>query len=127
MRRSDGVFAYQLAVVVDDARMGINEVVRGCDLLGSTPRQLWLQEELGYPHPSYYHLPLLTGADGRRLAKRNFDLDLAALREDYTPEALIGKLAFLAGLLDREEPVKLSDLVEKFDWKLVKKDNILLK
>ena len=70
IRRSDGIFAYQLAVVVDDAAMGVTEVVRGNDLLSSTPRQMYLQHLLGYPHPHYAHVPLLVAADGRRLSKR---------------------------------------------------------
>ena len=69
VRRSDGVYAYQLAVVVDDAAMGVTQVVRGSDLLSSTPRQLWLQEALGLPHPKYGHLPLLLSPEGRRLAR----------------------------------------------------------
>ncbi len=74
IRRSDGVFAYQLAVVVDDAAMGVNEIVRGCDLLSSTPRQIYLQRLLGYDEPRYGHIPLLLAPDGRRLAKRDHDL-----------------------------------------------------
>ena len=70
LRRSDGVFAYQLAVVVDDALMGINQVVRGVDLQSSTPRQIWLQQRLGFPQPEYGHVPLLYGADGHRRSKR---------------------------------------------------------
>lgn len=80
VRRSDGVFAYQLAVVVDDAAMGVTEVVRGCDLLGSTPRQIYLQHLLGLPTPHYAHIPLLMSPDGRRLSKRDRDLDLGELR-----------------------------------------------
>ena len=73
VRRSDGVFAYQLAVVVDDALMGINHVVRGRDLLCSAPRQAWLHEVLGYEPPRFFHTPLLLAPDGRRLAKRDYD------------------------------------------------------
>lgn len=78
-----GVFAYQLAVVVDDAAMGITEVVRGCDLLGSTPRQIYLQHLLGLPMPHYAHIPLLMSPDGRRLSKRDRDLDLGELRARF--------------------------------------------
>ena len=73
VRRSDGVFAYQLAVVVDDALSGVNEVVRGCDLITSTPRQMYIQELCDFSHPAYYHIPLLTDAEGRRLSKRDGD------------------------------------------------------
>ena len=90
VRRSDGVFAYQLAVVVDDAAMGVTEIVRGCDLLGSTPRQIYLQHLLGLPTPHYAHIPLLMSPDGRRLSKRDRDLDLGELRTRFgTPEALL--------------------------------------
>lgn len=90
MRRSDGVFAYQLAVVVDDAAMGVTEIIRGCDLLGSTPRQIYLQHLLGLPTPHYAHIPLLMSPDGRRLSKRDRDLDLGELRARFgTPEALL--------------------------------------
>ena len=81
LRRADGVYAYQLAVVHDDAEAGVTQVVRGRDLLGSVPRQMSLQRLLGYPTPEYYHVPLLTAPDGRRLSKRERDLDLGALRE----------------------------------------------
>ena len=79
VRRSDGLFGYQLAVVVDDALAGVSEVVRGRDILSATPRQIYLLRELGYPAPRYCHIPLLTDAQGRRLAKRDRDLDLSAL------------------------------------------------
>ena len=78
VRRRDGVHAYQLAVVVDDAAQGITEVVRGCDLLSSTPRQLLLQDALGLPHPRYLHLPLLVETDGRKLAKSRHSVAIAA-------------------------------------------------
>lgn len=79
------MFAYQLAVVVDDALMGVDEVVRGSDLLSSTPRQLWLYRELGLTPPKFYHLPLLLASDGRRLSKRDGDQSLENLRAKYTP------------------------------------------
>ena len=94
LRRSDGVYAYQLAVVCDDALGGITQVVRGCDLLPSTPRQIWLGRELGFVQPAYYHVPLLVAPDGRRLSKRERDLDMEHLRRRYTPEQLTGRLAF---------------------------------
>ena len=81
LRRSDGVYAYQLAVVVDDALMGVNQVVRGQDLLDSTPRQNYIQNLLGYPHPQYGHMPLLLAGDGRRLAKRDRDQELGQLQQ----------------------------------------------
>lgn len=116
LRRSDGVWAYQLAVVVDDALMGINHVVRGSDLLPSSPRQAWLHTMLGYEPPRFTHLPLLTDAGGRRLSKRDADLDLSVLRERYTPGELTGHLAVSAGLLEEYRPVTPGELVGLFSW-----------
>ena len=128
LRRSDGVHAYQLAVVVDDALMGVNQVVRGRDLLSSTPRQLWLQELLGLPHPEYYHVPLLLSGDGRRLSKRDGDLDLGAIRASgASPEAVIGRLACWAGLLERPEPVSPRELVPGFSWDKVRREDVRVK
>lgn len=127
LRRSDGVYAYQLAVVVDDAAMGVTEVVRGQDLLSSTPRQIYLQRLLGYPTPDYCHVPLLCAPDGRRLSKREADLTLAAMRaEGVMPEAIVGRLAHAAGLIDRPEPITPQELVPLFAVeKLGKKDIIV--
>lgn len=124
IRRSDGVFGYQLAVVVDDAAMGVNQVVRGCDLLDSTPRQLFLYEKLGLKPPEFYHVPLLLAPDGRRLAKRDGDLDMGALRARYTPEELLGRLACLAGQLPTPIPVSAAELKERFSWDSVPKGDI---
>lgn len=127
VRRSDGVYAYQLAVVVDDADMGVNEVVRGCDLLGSTARQMYLQDLLGYAHPSYAHVPLLVAPDGRRLSKRDRDCDVGVLREHFgTPGALLGRLAYVAGLVPSPEPRTADQLVDEFRWSAVceHRDNI---
>ena len=84
---ADGVFAYQLAVVVDDALTGVNEVVRGADLISSTPQQIWLHRLFGFEPPRFAHIPLLCDHDGRRLSKRDEDLDLGLLRERFTPRA----------------------------------------
>lgn len=126
LRRSDRVFAYQLAVTWDDGVMGVSQVVRGSDLLSSTPRQIWLQRLWGFPQPQYYHVPLLLAPDGRRLSKRDGDLDLGALRSRIGPEELVGKLAFWAGILPKEEAVTPRELVSLFDWEKVKKQDILL-
>lgn len=126
LRRSDGVYAYQLAVVVDDGAMGVTQVVRGSDLLSSTPRQLWLQERLGLPHPEYGHLPLLLAPDGRRLAKRDRDQELGQLQKTYTAPQLVGLLACAARLIDRPEPITPRELLPLFSWdKLPRKDLIL--
>ena len=129
VRRSDGVFAYQLAVVVDDAQMGVTEVVRGHDLLSSSARQIYLQRLLGYPEPAYAHVPLLVAPDGRRLSKRDRDLDMEGLRERFgTPERLLGWVAGVAGLAPDTEPRSACELGELFSWDLVRMhhDDIVL-
>ncbi len=129
VRRSDGVVAYQLAVVVDDALMGVNQVVRGNDLLGSSARQIYLQRLLGYEQPTYAHVPLLVAPDGRRLSKRDRDLDLGEIRaHDAGPERLLGMLATTVGLAQEGEAVSASALVERFSWDRVRaaaKENIV--
>ena len=124
LRRSDGVYAYQLAVVCDDALGGITQVVRGCDLLPSTPRQIWLGRELGFVQPAYYHVPLLVAPDGRRLSKRERDLDMEHLRRRYTPEQLTGRLAFLAGLRPEVSAVAPKELAHGFTWGVIHKYDI---
>ena len=124
VRRSDGVYAYQLAVVCDDALGSVTEVVRGSDLLGSTARQLWLFSVFGYPAPQYYHVPLLVAPDGRRLSKRERDLDMEALRARCTPEQLVGRLAQLVGLQPGPEPVRAADLVSRFSWERIPRGEI---
>jgi len=126
IRRSDGAWAYQLAVVVDDAAMGVTQVVRGRDLLSSTPRQLCLYRVLGWTPPEFYHVPLLLAPDGRRLAKRDADLDMGALRRRYRPEELVGLLACLAGQQPDASPVQAAELAERFDWRKTPREDILL-
>ena len=126
LRRSDGMFAYQLAVVVDDAAMGVTEVVRGADLLSSTPRQLLLYRLLGLTPPEFYHFPLLLDSGGRRLSKRDGSLGLEALRSRYTPEEIIGRLAFLAGLNPAAAPCRPEDLLAEFDWRRVPLSDVRL-
>lgn len=124
IKRSDGAWAYQLAVVVDDAAMGVTEVVRGRDLLSSTPRQLWLYEALELKAPAFYHVPLLLAPDGRRLAKRDADLDMGALRQRYSPRELVGILAQLAGQQPSPEPISAIELAEHFHWSKVPREDI---
>lgn len=126
LRRADGVFAYQLAVVADDADAGVTQVVRGRDLLSSTPRQLYLYRLLGAPAPEYFHVPLLTAADGRRLSKRDADLDLGVLRQRFRPQELIGRLAHAAGLLDRPEPCSPKELIGRFHWDRLPREDVTL-
>ena len=126
VRRSDGAFAYQLAVVVDDIAMGVTQVVRGRDLLDSTPRQLYLYRLLGARPPAYYHVPLLLAPDGRRLSKRERDLDMGALRARYGAEEILGRLAFLTGLRETAAPVEARALAETFSWSRVRRENLYL-
>ena len=110
LRRADGAWAYQLAVVVDDALMGITEVVRGEDLLLSTAQQLYLYELLGYPAPEFAHLPLITNSEGVRLSKRDKSLSMEYLRLHHTPQEVLGHLAFQAHLLPNYRPTSLREL-----------------
>jgi glutamyl-tRNA synthetase len=104
-----------LAVVVDDAAQGVTDVVRGDDLVPSTPRQLLLYEALGWPAPRFSHVPLVVGPDGRRLAKRHGDTRLSALRAaGVRPEALLGLLAWSCGWVDRVRPVTARELLPLF-------------
>ena len=118
------MFAYQLAVVVDDAAMGVTEVVRGADLLDSTPRQLYLYDLLGLTPPKFYHFPLLLTADGRRLSKRNADAGLDALRDRSTAAEILGKLAYLAGFNPSAVPKTAEALLADFDWDKVPTEDI---
>ena len=126
LRRSDGLFGYQLAVVVDDALSGVNQVVRGRDILSATPRQLYLLEKLGFPAPEYVHIPLLMDHAGRRLAKRDKDLDLSALSRRFTPEDILGMLAYSAGIIEENRPMTLEQLIPLFSWEKVKRSDIRL-
>lgn len=113
-RDPDGA-GYTLAVVVDDAAMGVTEVVRGDDLLAATPAQILIQRALGLPTPRYCHLPLVVGSDGRRLAKRHGDTRIASFRQaGWTPENVIGLLAASCGWCERGESISLRDLVARF-------------
>ena len=126
VRRADRTAAYQLAVVVDDAACGVTEVVRGRDLLSSTPVQLWLYETLGLTPPRFYHVPLLVAPDGRRLSKRDRDLNLDQLTARWSPQRIIGLLAWKAGLIDRWEEASPRELLPRFDWAKVRRENIVL-
>ena len=126
VRRADGVYVYQLAVTVDDALAGVTQVVRGTDLLSSAPRQMYLQSLLGFSHPEYAHVPMLLAPDGRRLSKRDKDLDLGYLRAHTTPEHLIGVLAHAAGLLDTPLPISAQELAEVFSFEKIHGDAIYL-
>ena len=126
IRRKDGAWAYQLAVVVDDALMGVTEVVRGRDLLLSSPQQMYIAKLLGFSSPSFTHLPLLCNASGQRLSKRDSSLDMASLRQRHTPTDIIGQLACMAGLQSEPQPVCPADLIASFSWDSVPRQDIIM-
>ena len=126
VRRADGVYVYQLAVTVDDGESGVTEVVRGWDLLGSAPRQMYLQELFGVVHPEYAHIPMLMAPEGRRLSKRDQDLDMGALRNRLMPEQLIGVLAHAAGLTETAAPISAKELATIFDWSKISGKEIVV-
>ena len=116
LRRADGIWAYQLAVVVDDAEAGISEVIRGEDLLSSTPRQIALYRALGYPVPRFAHVGLVVDAEGARLATRHRATSIESLRESgRSPEEVIGELACSLGLTATAAPIRAEELVPSFE------------
>lgn len=117
LRRSDGVFAYQLAVVVDDITMGVTRVVRGEDIMVSTPRQLYLYSLFGARPPRYAHVPLVTDDSGERLAKRHASLTLGALREaGVRPQTILGWLAAESGLRPAFAPMRADEGIKGFSF-----------
>ena len=127
LRRSDGVFAYQLAVVLDDIAMGVTQVVRGDDILASTPRQIFLYRLLGAPIPQYAHLPLVLDHEGERLAKRHNSLTVAALCvAGVSAQAITGYLAWRGGLQDAPRPVDPHSLVAGFDICSIRRESVRL-
>jgi glutamyl-queuosine tRNA(Asp) synthetase len=118
--RRDGVFAYHLALVVDDGAQGVTEIVRGADLRSVTATQIRLQEALHLPRPAYAHLGLVTAPDGSRLGKRSGALGLDVLRaRGIVAEEVIGWLGYSLGCLDHPEPCRAEDLIPRFDWSRV--------
>ena len=115
IKRSDGAFAYQLAVVVDDAACGVTSVVRGVDLLCSTPQQIHLQRLLGFSQPEYAHVPLLVAQRDRRLSKRDRDASLEELMARYgSPAGVLGHIALVVGLQDVDAPATPQQLLRGF-------------
>lgn len=143
LRRKDGAWAYQLAVVVDDALMGVTEVVRGRDLLLSTPQQIHLHRilaslssppkggrgvSLGFPEPCFCHHPLLMNEYGQRLCKRDLSMDLGVLREKHvSPRDIVGRLAHLAGIIPEPTPALPQDLLPHFTWQKVPHQDIMVR
>lgn len=126
LRRADGVFVYQLAVVVDDGEAGVTQIVRGRDLLSSTPRQLYLYRLLGLEAPEYCHVPMLTDPEGRKLSKRDGDLEIRSLRHAMQPQEILGRLAHAAGLIDRCEAISARELLSEFSWEKLRREDIIL-
>lgn len=122
LRRADGAWAYQLAVVVDDALMGVTEVVRGSDLLLSAAQQIYLYRLLGLEPPRFAHVPLLCNAEGRRLSKRDGSLSMEHLRATMTAPQIIGRLAALLGLLPEPTEITAAELIPDFSWQKIKPD-----
>lgn len=125
LRRADGAWAYQLAVVVDDALMGVTEVVRGSDLLLSAAQQIYLYRLLGLEPPRFAHVPLLCNAEGRRLSKRDGSLSMEHLRATLTAPQIIGRLAALLGLLPEPAEITAAELIPDFSWQKIKPDRTL--
>ena len=126
IRRADGNFSYQLAVTVDDALMGVTQVARGRDLLASTHQQLFLYEALGLAVPQFLHFPLLVDKEGRRLSKRDKDLDMGYLRTRYSPQEIIGKLMFLCGMSPAYKPMDLQEAAAIFVWNKLPREDIVV-
>ncbi len=116
LRRADGAWAYQLAVVLDDALMGVTEVVRGCDLLLSSAQQIYLYNLLGYDPPQFAHLPLICNLDGQRLSKRDQSMSMAELRKHHSAEEIVGLIGYLANILPEPAPISATQLAAAFDW-----------
>ncbi|MDE7410290.1 MAG: tRNA glutamyl-Q(34) synthetase GluQRS [Muribaculaceae bacterium] len=112
VRRGDGAWSYQLAVVVDDAMMGVTEVMRGDDLLLSAAQQIYLYRLLGYEPPEFAHVPLVCNEEGRRLSKRDHSLSMEYLRDHYTPQEILGMAAHRAALTPSAAPISLSSLLD---------------
>lgn len=125
--RADGVPGYQLAVVADDIAMGVTHVLRGDDLLDSTPRQILLYRAFGLTPPVYTHVPLILGPDGARLAKRHGSVSIREIRERGTaPEAVIGRLAWSCGLRPAPEPATATELIGDFSLAKIAREATVL-
>lgn len=125
IKRSDGVYAYQLAVSVDDMSMGVNRVVRGRDILSSTVRQIWLIETLGGTAPEYCHAPLIVSG-GSKLSKRFGDTSMEYYRENYSAEEILGYLSHLLYITDSPAPISAAELVNRFDWSVIPANDIYI-
>ena len=125
IRRADGVYCYQFTAALDDALMGVNEVVRSRDLLSSTPWQVYIQRLFGFEPPRFVHIPLLLDEDGRRMAKRDFSLSLRQIRQHYSAEETLGRLGYLAGLQESPAPKTAEELLALFDWDRLPREDVV--
>lgn len=125
LRRKDLAWSYMLAVVIDDDRMGVTEVMRGNDLLLSTAQQIYLYQLLKSTPPQFAHLPLICNSDGIRLSKRDKALNMESLRLNFSPEEIIGLLAFKGGLLNKPEKISLSQLLPYFSIEKINRNPVI--
>ena len=126
IRRADGVYCYQFTAALDDALMGVNEVLRSRDLISSSPWQVYIQEHFGFEAPVFVHIPLLLDPEGKRMAKRDFSLSLRELRRYYAPEEVVGALGFLAGLQDEPRPCSAESLLPLYAPEKLPREDIVL-
>ncbi len=126
VKRSDGMYAYQLAVSVDDGENGVTQVVRGADLLSSTEQQIWLLEKFGYPAPEYIHLPLWVDETGNRLSKRQSGITVRELKSrGLKAEEILGMIAWSSRLIDKYNPLSLAELTKEADIKKITKEPLV--
>ncbi len=126
IRRADGVYCYQFTAALDDALMGVTEVLRSRDLLSSAPWQVYLQRLFGFEPPAFVHIPLLLDEQGRRMAKRDFSLSLREVRRQYSAEEVVGALGFLAGLQDEPRPCAARELIALYAPEKLPREDIVL-
>ena len=125
VRRADGVFTYQLAMTVDDGESGVNEILRGRDLLSSAPRQIFLFEKFGFNRPEFGHVPLLLDENGERMSKREGKSNMEYIRATFKdPRPIIGMLAFNCGIIEKFEPISLKELIPIFNIDKIKRADI---
>ena len=124
--RADGVYCYQFTVALDDALMGVTEVLRSRDLISSSPWQVYVQRLFGFEPPVFVHIPLLLDPDGQRMAKRDFSLSLREVRRHYSAEEAVGALAYLAGLLDEPHPCTAEELLPLYAPEKLPREDIVL-
>ena len=126
IRRADVVYCYQFTAALDDALMGVNEVLRSRDLISSSPWQVYIRQLFGFEPPVFVHIPLLLDPEGQRMAKRDFSLSLREVRRHYSPEEVVGALGFLAGLQDEPRPRAAAELIGLYAPEKLPREDIVL-